>query len=455
MGDEDVGEGVGADTALIRALGARGHLGEALELYHTSSAAVRPPVQPRASEQLQLLNAALLACARAEDAAAALDVFHASLQRHPGAVDAVSVNTLLAACERSGDAAALVAGFDALLLGARHGAADGRSVATLLSGCALHGDAQLAVRVYTWAMRSGLTRTLTRALHGVLFDGLVEAAEPTEDAITIAADAGGFAGGAAAFAHGSVRGILGCVDSLRAIETARAHAARGCHLRPGARAGAWCAAHSGGRLEGALARLHELERERGELAAPCERTQHLLVDHVVASSALPEHAPLEETSAALRLFTAFAEQRSDPRWGEVARGASRRAPRGRSTLQRLLTLDRIHLSHQRPRARAAASKRAGDDARYSSSSSSRRSPVSASLPTSAPSRTGDHHALESFGPDGAAHGVTQGHADCGRRRRSARRARAARVMRSTTSSTSRGPVAMDEIGIAHRVIIRF
>ena len=154
------GEGSGTDVAMIRSLGARGYLDEAIELYHTAAAAALPHAplgRGGVSEQLQLLNAVLLACARCGDAAAALDLLRRGLDSHPAAVDAVSVNTALIACERSGDAASLAPAFDAMVEGARHGAADARGVATLLTGCERGADARLALRVYDWAERSGLT----------------------------------------------------------------------------------------------------------------------------------------------------------------------------------------------------------------------------------------------------------------------------------------------------------
>ena len=148
------GEGCATDVAQIRAYAAHGKLSEALHVYREATRRALPHAAlARAGmpEQLQLLNAALYACARSADAAAALGVYRECSTAHPALPDAVSVNTLLAACVARPDAEARRAGFEALREAGALGAADVRGVVTLMAACERTCDGLLAVEVHRWA----------------------------------------------------------------------------------------------------------------------------------------------------------------------------------------------------------------------------------------------------------------------------------------------------------------
>ncbi|KAL1514620.1 hypothetical protein AB1Y20_003714 [Prymnesium parvum] len=182
------GQGCAPEIELIRAYSAVGDLSTALRVYHhaLSHRVTVPPQCRGVDERVQLLGAALFACAACADSPTALSLFHAALQSGV-APDVVTVNTLLRALSSDADRHAasgapfdrLRTGFALLVAFAARRAVDEVGVLTLLHGCASLPDARMALEVHAWAEAHGLLPAATLAQRGRAADHLFGALRPT------------------------------------------------------------------------------------------------------------------------------------------------------------------------------------------------------------------------------------------------------------------------------------
>lgn len=321
-------EGVAPTLMLIRALGTRDLLGEALEVYRAAAARALPHSrrlrQQGVHEQLSLLNAALHACASCGDPASALKIYHDAARAHPSLPDAASVNTLLSTCASSNEPAALTAGFQALVRAAAHHAADVRGVATLLAGCERVGHARLAALTHTWAHASGVLDDASPAARGILLDGLFHTLSPTDEHDEYAFAAGDAPADSRADADSSV---LGDAEALAY--------ATGAYVR-GVREGApfehavaqrclLILRAAASDFTAALSLLHEAEAG-GVLLAPSDAAQRHLLNHLDRLVDLESRLGADEHTAAIELFAAFTRQRGDVRWLRDRSRVGARAP---------------------------------------------------------------------------------------------------------------------------------
>jgi len=291
---------------------------------------LRRPHVVAARENRQLLNAALLACARAGDARAALRLYGEASERWPAAADEVSVNTLLLACREGGELslgfALLVEALDARV-GSRmrssavsggnynnslNGAKCMVGVRTLMRGCREAGEADLAARVYGWATSAdgpggGGASAASRA---VLLDQLLLTLLPR--IASYDNDDGMPRNGG-----GPPRRAAAAVVNDSHLAAAADAFADGCA------AGLPFTAHKHGlALVLALARAGDVDSACRTLWEAEQRHSLLLAPRLAVEGRLLRS--LDNPDAAARLADEFASQRASPLWAGVERGRRKR-----------------------------------------------------------------------------------------------------------------------------------